>query len=156
MLMLFYSTQIKMKQRFIEKYEKTKEEFLTTTTVSQFQQAVVERVMPMLQKGRVRVTIKILRKMNCPQTLKDIEDLALEGFKDCHKYFVRMHAEPGSVIISWVFPEALSGKLEHLARENAAVFKGAGVKEVTVGGRVVFPSTLEEVKTSRGLYELPN
>ena len=141
---------------FIEKYEKTKEEFLTTTTVSQFQQAVVERVMPMLQKGRVRVTIKILRKMNCPQTLKDIEDLALEGFKDCHKYFVRMHAEPGSVIISWVFPEALSGKLEHLARENAAVFKGAGVKEVTVGGRVVFPSTLEEVKTSRGLYELPN
>ena len=141
---------------FIENYERTKDEFLTTTTVSQFQQAIVERVEPVLQKGRVRVTIKIPRKMNCPQTLKDIEDLALEGFKDCHKYFVRMHAEPGSVIISWFFPEALSGKLEHLARENAAVFKDAGVEEVTVGGRVVFPCTLEEVRTSYGLYKLSN
>ena len=32
-------------------------------------------------------------------------------------------------------------------RQNAAVFKDAGVEEVTVGGRVVFPSSLEEVST---------
>ena len=131
--------------KIIEKYEEIEREFLTATTVTRFQQAVVEKVEPILQKGRVRVTIKIPRKMNSPLTLKDIEDLALEGFQECHKYLVRMHAEPGSVIISWVFPEAHSSELEKLIQQNAAVFKNAGVEEVTVGGRVIFPSTLEEV-----------
>ena len=50
----------------------------------------------------------------------------------------------GSVIILVFFPETLTGKLEYLAHKNAAVFKDAGVEEVSVGGRVVFPSTLEE------------
>ena len=142
--------------KIIEKYEKTKEEFLKTTTVSQFQQAIVEKVKPILQKGRVRVTIKIPRNMNCPRTLKDIEDLALEGFKECHKYLVHMHAEPGSVIISWVFPESRLCKLKELVRKNAPVFKDAGVEEVTIGGRVVFPSTLEKVRTTNGRQSPPN
>ena len=43
--------------------------------------------------------------------------------------------------------------MEYLARENAAVFKDAGVEEVTVGGRVVFSSTLEEVRTSHGMRQ---
>ena len=30
---------------------------------------------------------------------------------------------------------------------RCSVFKDAGVEEVTVGGRVVFPSSLEEVST---------
>ena len=131
--------------KIIEKYEEIQREFLTATTVTRFQQAVVEKVKPILKEGRVRVTIKIPRKMDSPLTLKDIEDLALEGFQDCHKYLLRMHAEPGSVIISWVFPEAHSSKLEELIRQNAAVFKDAGVEEVTVGGRVIFPRILEEV-----------
>ena len=48
----------------------------------------------------------------------------MEGFEECHKKFIRLHAEPGSIIISWVFPKGLSGRLEQLARDNAAVFEG--------------------------------
>ena len=136
--------------KVIETYEEDKETFLESTTVSQFQRAVVEKVEPILQKGKVLVTIKILRKMKCAQTLKDIENLALEGFEDSKKYLVRMHAKPGSIIIMWVFPEAHSCELEESVKQNAAVFKDAGVEEVTVGGRVVFPSTLEEVSITQG------
>ena len=134
--------------KVIEKYEKEKETFLESTTVSQFQRAVVEKVEPILQKGRVLVTIKILRKMKCAQlTLKDIENLALAGFEDNQTFLVRMHAKPGSIIIMWVFPEAHLCELEETVKQNAAVFKDAGVEEVTIDGRVVFPSTLEEVST---------
>ena len=134
--------------KVIEKYEREKDTFLESTTVSQFQRAVVEKVEPILQKGKVLVTIKILRKMKCTQlTLKDIESLALAGFEDSQTFLVRIHAKPGSIIIMWVFPEAHSCELEETVKQNAAVFKDAGVEEVTVGGRVVFPSTLEEVST---------
>ena len=46
--------------------------------------------------------------------------------------FIRLHAEPGSIIISWVFPKELSGELEQLAHDNAAIFDDFGVVEVTV------------------------
>ena len=47
--------------------------------------------------------------------------------------------------MSWFFPDDQSDKFEALAKENATIFKDAGVEEVTIGGKVVFPSTLEEV-----------
>ena len=50
-----------------------------------------------------------------------------------------------SIIISWVFPKGLSGRLEQLVHDNAAVFKNAGVVEVTVAERRVFPCTQQEV-----------
>ena len=133
--------------KVIGEYEEEKELFLESTTVSQFQRAVVDKVEPILRKGKVLVTIKILKKMKCAQTLKDIENLALEGFEDSQKYLVRMHAKPGSVIISWAFPEVHSCELEESIRKNAAVFKDAGVEEVIVAGKVIFPSTVEEVST---------
>ena len=101
---------------------------------------------PILASGMAVVTIKVPRKMARHRTLKDIEELAMEGFEECHKKFIRLHAEPGSIIISWVFPKGLSGRLEHLARDNAAVFEDNGVVEVTVGGRRVFPCTQQEVR----------
>ena len=134
--------------KIIEKYEEEKEVFLKRTTILKFQRAVVRRAKSALKKGHkmtAKLTIKVSPSFATNQTLWDINNLAMEGFKECHRRFIRMHAEPGSVIISWFFPEALSGKLEHLAHENAAVFKDAGVEEVTVGGRVVFPCILEEV-----------
>ena len=139
----------------IEEYEEEKKVFLKRTTVIKFQRAVVKRAKPALKvkKTTAKLTIKVSPSFATNQTLWDIENLAMEGFKECQKRFVRMHAEPGSVIISWIFPKALSGKLEHLARENAAVFKDAGVEEVTVGGRVVFPCTLEKVSQSHALYK---
>ena len=140
--------------KVIEKYEEKKETFLKSTTVSQFQRGIVEKVEPMLQKGKVLVTIKILKKMKCAQlTLKDIENLALEGFEDSQQYLVRMHAKSGSVIISWVLPEDHSCELEKSVRKNAAVFKKRGVEEVTIGGKIVFP--LEEVRIQSCSQRLP-
>ena len=130
----------------IEAYNEKKESFLKQTTVLEFQRAVVSKVEPILASGMAVVTIKVPRKMARHRTLKDIEELAMEGFEECHKKFIRLHAEPGSIIISWVFPKGLSGRLEHLARDNAAVFEDNGVVEVTVGGRRVFPCTQQEVR----------
>ena len=129
--------------RFVDAYEEKKQSFLKNTTVLNFQRAVVSRVEPVLPKGRAVVTIKIPKKM-----ASRIEELAMEGFEECYKCLVRLHAEAGSIIISWVFPEALSDKLEQLTCKNAAIFKDAGVEEVTVGGRRVFPVThQQEVRT---------
>ena len=131
----------------IEAYNEKKESFLKQTTVLEFQRAVVSRVKPFPTSGQASVTIKIPEGLASRQTLKDIEKLAMEGFEECHKKFIRLHAEPGSVIISWVFPKKLSSRLEQLARDNAAVFEDNGVVEVTVGGRRVFPCTQQEVRT---------
>ena len=131
--------------KIIEEYEKEKQAFLESTKVCEFQQAIVAKVEPILQQGEVQVTIKILKKMKCAKlTLADIENLALEGFEESQQYMVHMHAKPGSVIISWVFPEEHSCELEKSVRKNAAKFKNAGVDEVTVDGKTVFP--LEEVR----------
>ena len=130
----------------IKTYNEKKESFLKQTTVLEFQRAVVSRVEPILASGMAVVTIKVPKKAARHRTLKDIEELAMEGFEECHKKFIRLHAEPGSIIISWVFPKGLSGRLEQLARDNAAVFKDNGVVEVTVGGRRVFPCTQQEVR----------
>ena len=82
------------------------------------------------------------------RTLRDIEKLAMEGFEECHRKFIHLHAEPGSIVISWLFPKELSGRLEQLAFDNATVFKANGVIEVTVGGRRVFPNTQHVVSIS--------
>ena len=76
----------------------------------------------------------------------------MEGFEEGQKSLIRLHAVAGSVIISWIFPEALIGKLVQLARGNAAVFKNAGVEEVTVGGRRVYPVS-HEVRDPVVIYD---
>ena len=130
----------------IEAYNEKKESFLKQTTVLEFQRAVVSRVEPILASGMAVVTITISTEMASRRTLKDIENLAMKGFQKCQKKFIRLHAESGCIIISWVFPKGLSGKLEQLARDNAAIFEDNGVVEVTVGGRRVFPCTQQEVR----------
>ena len=151
-LLMIFELKKEALDKVIEKYEEEKDAFLESTTVSQFQQAIVEKVKPILQKGKVFVTIKILKKMKCAQTLKDIENLALEGFEDSQKYLVRMHATSGSVIISWVLSEDQSSELEESVTKNTVVFKNAGVEEVTVGGKIVFP--LEEVSIQSCLQKI--
>ena len=128
----------------IKEYDAEKEYFLKDTTVIEFQRAVVSRVEPVKPSQMKDLTIKISKKLAGDRTLKDMEELALRAFGEYQLEFVRIHVKLGSVIVSVFFPETLCAKLEHLAHKNAAVFKDAGVEEVTVGGRVVFPSTLEE------------
>ena len=132
----------------IKEYEAEKEDFLKDTTVTEFQRAVVSRVEPVIPSQMKVLTIKISKELAGNRTLKDMEKLALRAFGEYQLEFVRIHVKLGSVIISWFFPETLTGKLEQLAHKNTAVFKDAGVEEVTVGGRIVFPSTLEEVRTN--------
>ena len=136
-----------LSETVIMTYNEKKESFLKQTTVLQFQRAVVSRVKPIiLANGMAMVTITISKQMASHRTLKDIEKLAMEGFEECHKKFIRLHAEPGSIIISWIFPKELSGRLEQLAHDNAVVFNDNGVMEVTVGGKIVFPCTQQEVR----------
>ena len=135
--------------KIIDEYEVKKEMFFESTTISQFMRAVVEKVEPMLQMGEVFVTIKLSRETYSLRTLKNIENLARYGFGESQKYMVHMRAMPGSIIISWVIHEAHLCDLEKIVKENDTVFRDAEVKEVTIGGRVVFPCTLEEVRTKK-------
>ena len=137
----------------IEAYNEKKESFLKHTTVLEFQRAVVSRVEPILASGKAVVTITISKESAYDRTLKDIEKLAMEGFEDCHKNFIRLHAKPGSIIISWVFPKGFCGRLEQLVHDNAAVFKNAEVVEVTVAERRVFPCTQQEVRINIDQYQ---
>ena len=129
----------------IEEYETKLESFLKNTTILRFQRAVVSRVKPVKPERTKHLTIKVSKTFAKDRTLKDMEELALGGFDEYQREFVRIHAVLGSVIISWFFPEVLHGKLEHLARDKVTLFKDAGVEEVTVDGRVVFSITLEKV-----------
>ena len=140
----------------VKEYEAEKDEFFGDTTVLKFQQAVLSKVEPLPFGQMIKLTIKISEEVADKRTLKDIQKLALKAFDEHHRSLVRMYAEVGSVIISWLFPEDQSDEFEALVKKNTAVFKDAGVQEVTVGGRVVFPCTLEEVRTSRGIDNLPN
>ena len=128
----------------VKEYEAEKEKFLKDTTVIEFQRAVVSRVESVKPSQMKNLTIKISKKLAEDRTLKDMEELASRAFGEYQLEFVRIHVKLGSVIISWFFPETLTGKLEQLAHKNSAVFEDARVVEVTVDGRVVFPSTLEE------------
>ena len=123
----------------VEEYEAEKKKFLQDTTVLEFQRAVVSSVEPVLPSGRAVVSIKIPRGLARQLSMKDIEELALEGFQECHKSLVRLHAMPGSVVIMWFIRIDLTTKLEQLVHENAAIFSAKGVKEVTVDGKRVFP-----------------
>ena len=133
----------------IEDYEVKREGFFNDTLVIEFHRAVVCKINPAELSQKTKLTIKITDDLAGEQTLKDIEKLALKVFDECCRSLVHMHAEVGSVIISWFFPEDQSDEFETLAKENATIFKDAGVEEVTVGGRVVFPCTLEEVSKVR-------
>ena len=130
--------------KVVEAYNEKKEEFLEQTTVIDFQRAVVSKVKPILSQGKASVTITISQAYD--RTLRDIEKLTMEGFEECHKEFVSLHAELGSVIVSWVFPGRLCAKLEQLACRNFAVFEENGVVEVTVAGKRVFSCTQQEVR----------
>ena len=123
----------------VEEYEAEKKKFFKDTAVLEFQQAVVSSVEPVLPSGRAVVSIKIPRGLARQLSMKDIEELALEGFQECHKSLVRLHATPGSVVIMWFIGIDLTTKLEELVHKNAAIFSAKGVKEVTVAGKRVFP-----------------
>ena len=123
----------------VEEYEAEKKKFFKDTTVLEFQQAVVSSVEPVLPSGRAVVSIKIPRGLARQLSMKDIEELALEGFQECHKSLVRLHATPGSVVIIWFIQLDLTTKLEELVHKNAAIFSAKGVKEVAVDGKRVFP-----------------
>ena len=130
----------------IEAYNEKMENFLKQTSILEFQRAVVSRVEPILARGMAEVTITISEDKTYDRTLMDIQKLAKKGFKECHKKLIHLKAKLSSIIISWVFPKGLSGRLEQLACDNAAVFNDNGVVEVTVGGRRVFPCTQQEVR----------
>ena len=123
----------------VEAYDAEKKKFFQDTTVLEFQRAVVSSVEPVLPSGRAVVSIKIPRGLARQLSMKDIEELALEGFQECHKSLVQLHAMPGSVVIVWFIRIDLTTQLEQLVHKNAAIFSAKGVKEVTVDGKRVFP-----------------
>ena len=130
----------------VEAYEEKKRNFLKNTTVLSFQRAVVSKVEPVLPRGKAVVTIRIPKEMASLRTLKDIEELAKKGFKECHKSLIRLQVVTGSVIISWIFPVALNAKMQHLVCDNLTIFKDAGVEEVTVDGKIVFSCAYQKVR----------
>ena len=119
----------------IKEYEKKREEFLRNTTVKQFQQAVISKADAVIPKGMAKITITIPGVYaGAQRTMKDVEELAIKGFKEHQKTLIKIHVKPGSIIITWLVPEALYGEILQVARENVAVLKEEGVDEVSIVG----------------------
>ena len=134
----------------IKEYDKKKEQFLKTTTVQQFQQAVVNRAEAVRPKGMAEVTIKVhnISEKNM-RTMKDIEKLAKRAFKGFYKDLIKINVTPGSIIITWYVPECLCEELVQLARENIAMLREEGVEEVSIVGEMsVTLSTQDEHEVS--------
>ena len=135
----------------MEKYEEKKEEFLRGTTVKQFQQAVVSKAEAVIPKGMAAVTIKIPEDYSGPRTMKDVEKLAIKGFKKHNKTLIKIHVKPGSIIVTWLVPEALYEEILQEARENIAVLREEGVDEVSIVGEksvILFTQDGREVSIS--------
>ena len=140
-LVLYFNK--KRMTKCIEKYKKERDVFLEKTTITDFKEAVVSIVDPAKLTQRTKITIKVSEHFACNQTLGDIIELVQKAIGIDYRFLVQMHAMKESVIMSWIFPDALSQKLEALIQKNVEVFKDTGVLEVTVAEKVVY--TLEKV-----------
>ena len=80
--------------QLIQKYEEKKNKFLETITVLDFQKAVVSKTKPHLY-GMFEIAIKIPKHLATEKIHRDMEALAMVGFEDNQKSFVRLHAFPG-------------------------------------------------------------
>ena len=127
-------TKMKQLSKKMEKYKEKKEKFLRDTTVKQFQQAVISKAEAVIPKGMAAVTIKIPEDYCGPRTMKDVEKLAIKGFKEHNKTLIKIHVKPGSIIVTWLVPEALYEEILQEARENIAVLREEGVDEVSIVG----------------------
>ena len=133
----------------LEEYEKKMKEFLRATTVKQFQQAVISKAEAVIPKGMAEVTIKIPEEFGIPRTMEDVEKLAIKGFKEHKKTLIKIRVKPGSIIITWLVPEALYEEILQEARENIAALKKEGVDEVSIEGErsvILFTQDGREVR----------
>ena len=138
----------------INEYKEKQEKFLETTTVKDFQNAVVSKAQTDPPKGMAAVSIRVpnVREGN-KRTLKDIKALASEAFKGQDKHLVKINVTPGSIVITWYVPESLCDEFLRLARKNMAVLREQGVEKVSIVGKnIVTLSTQDghEVSTQAG------
>lgn len=125
-------------KELIEVYETKLEKFLDETVVCKFYWAIINQVDPVLPREMAVVKIKVPEFLADNRTLKDIERLACKAFGSHYKSFVRLSAEPGSIIITWFYPKTLTPALKQLALEHAVGFAQEEVEEISVDGIIVF------------------
>ena len=132
--------------KYVKTYEGTLSAFWKDTSVKEFQEAVFDKALSVTSMiVCMKLTIKVSRPFALRGTMDDILILAKDALEGLLNDLVYLDAEIGSVIISLLFSESLSGKIEELVRKNAAVFKDAvGVLEVAVAGEVVYLASIQE------------
>ena len=116
----------------VKAYKQERDQFMESTTVLEFQQAVSERDVP---EGKDSVKITVSKKWAKAKTLKDVMILAQRAFGDNYKSLISFNvvSRRESILISWFFPKRLKTKLHELAVTNAFVFRQQDVDQVTVG-----------------------
>ena len=134
----------------INEYEEKQKKFLETTTVKEFQHAVVSKAQTDPPKGMAAISIRVpnVRESN-KRTLKDIKALASKAFKGQDKHLIKINVTPGSIVITWYVPESLCDEFSRLAQENIAVLREEGVEKVSIVGKnIVTLSTQDGHKVS--------
>ena len=96
----------------IDEYNEKKEAFLTETVVTKFHEVIASRVRSVLPEGMASISIKIPQSLANKRNLKDMERLADRAFGDYYKSFVNLHVMPGSIVITWFFPESRTDELK--------------------------------------------
>ena len=127
--------------RLFEAYKQERDQFMESTTVLEFQQAIASTAELAIPEGKESIKITVSKKWAKARTLKDVQTLAQMGFDDNHTSFCSFNVVPRSILITWFFPKRLKAKLQQIAVTNASVFQQQDVREVTVAGMVCIQAT---------------
>ena len=95
------------KKKLIEAYKQKRDQFMESTTVLEFQQAIASTAELAVPEGKESVEITVSKKWAKARTLKDVQTLAQMGFDDNHTSFSSFNVVPRSILITWFFQRDL-------------------------------------------------
>ena len=125
----------------VKAYKEKMDQFLKSTTVLNFQQAVVGTAEPVVPEKKEVITITVSKKWAKAKTLKDVMTLAERAFEENRATFISFNVVPKSILITWFFPKRLEAMLQRLVVTNSALFRQQDVDKVTVAGKALYTRT---------------
>ena len=125
----------------VQTYKEKMDQFLKSTTVLNFQQAVLCTAKPAVPEEKEVITITVSKKWANRKTLKDVMTLAEKGFEESHTTFISFNVIPKSILITWFFPRRLEATVRQLTVKNSSLFQEQDIEEVTVAGKTLYSRT---------------
>ena len=118
----------------LKEYDEHLEEFKSSTTLQEFIEEIERAHKPSTPEGHglCRVTIRLVGGW-LDKTVKNLEELMKEIFKDKSSVLDHLHIVSGSVVVTYLAPQSEAGLLINLANRETDFISCVGVCELQVG-----------------------